>query len=32
MRDALGIDGADWAAEQKALAADASPLGRLDVK
>jgi len=32
LRDALGIDGADWTAEQKALAGDASPLGRLDVK
>jgi hypothetical protein len=32
MRDVLGIDGADWSAEQKALADDASPLGRLDVR
>jgi pimeloyl-ACP methyl ester carboxylesterase len=32
MRDALGIDGADWTAEQKALSGDASPLGHLDVK
>ena len=31
MRDALGIDGADWAAEQKALA-DTSSLGRLETK
>ena len=31
MRDALGIDGADWAAEQKALA-DTSSLGRLQTK
>lgn len=32
MRDALGIDSAGWAVEQKTLSGDASPLGRLDVK
>jgi predicted dienelactone hydrolase len=32
LRDVLGIDGADWTAEQKALAGEASSLARLDVK
>jgi pimeloyl-ACP methyl ester carboxylesterase len=32
LRDVLGIDDADWTAEQKALAAGASSLGRLDVR
>jgi hypothetical protein len=32
MRDALGLDSADWTAEQKALTGDASHLGHLDVR
>jgi len=32
LRDALGIDDADWTAEQKALAGAAAPVGRLDVR
>jgi hypothetical protein len=32
MRAAVGIDEGNWTAEQKALAGDTSPLGRLDIK